>query len=87
MICIEDSYRFQVPFPERMPELIPIPQQASVESRIVERYAKSIRLRLGLLTHLRGEGKLTPEQVHEEFQLLRTQFRQTLKDLGIIVAA
>lgn len=87
MICIEDSYRFQIPFPERMPELIPIPQQASVESRIVERYVKSIDLRLGLLTQLRGEGKLTSEEVQEEIQLLRTQLRRTLKDLGIIVAA
>ncbi|NJK61541.1 MAG: hypothetical protein HC921_01610 [Synechococcaceae cyanobacterium SM2_3_1] len=87
MIYIDYSYRFQIPFPERAPELLSRPPQATVESRIMEQYVKSIDLRLGLLTHLRNEGKLTIEEVKEELQLLRHQGLQTLKDLGIIVAA
>jgi hypothetical protein len=84
---MEYSYRFQIPFPERMPEMISIPQQASVESGIMKQYVKSIDLRLGLLTQLRSEGKLTAEEVKAELQLLRHQLLQTLKDLDIIVAA
>ncbi len=75
MFCIENSYRFQIPFPDKA---------EPVEQQIFSRYRQSIVLRLRLITQLRAQGKLDTQTVTQEIQILQAQLQQTRQELGLV---
>lgn len=82
MFCIENSYRFQIPFPETGHESADTGE--SLEKQIFSRYLQSVVLRLNVIIQLKSQGKLQPEQAQQEIQLLRSQLQQTQQELGLV---
>lgn len=84
MFCIENSYRFPIVFPEQGSEPDSTFAGLPVEHQILSRYMSSVVHRLQLITQLKAQGKLDPEGLRQEIQVLRAQLLQTRQELGIV---